>query len=87
MVEVSDWPAGAQSSITVNYQQGATPPPANARITVTLILLAHQLSSATLQLARAAASAPLRKMALRGDTDFAPSEVCVIGAMTYRFGP
>jgi hypothetical protein len=37
-VPVSDWPAGAQSAVTVIYQMGATPPPAGANISVTVII-------------------------------------------------
>jgi hypothetical protein len=42
-----DWPAGAQSSITVIYQMGPTQPPAGASITVVMYLAPEGATKAT----------------------------------------
>lgn len=42
MVPVAGWPAGAQSSVTVIYQMGATPPPTGASISVTVTVPAGE---------------------------------------------
>ncbi len=40
MVQCSGWPAGGEGAITINYQQGATPPPPGANITAVVMILA-----------------------------------------------
>jgi len=44
-VKVTDWPAGARSSITVNFKQGATVPPAGSSLTVVLSVPAATLGA------------------------------------------
>jgi hypothetical protein len=38
MVQVNDWPSGAQSAATLYYQQGATPPPPGASLSLVMAI-------------------------------------------------
>lgn len=40
-VQIDDWPAGAQSTVTVDYWPGATPPPAGSSIQVVMFVIAQ----------------------------------------------
>jgi len=91
MAMVSDWPSGAQSSITLNYWQGATAPPQGATITVILTIPAEQASTELTERVRAERPDLLHRPAAMAagegteKTEERLSEGIVIGAVTYRF--
>lgn len=91
-VQVSNWPGGAQSSITINYQQGATPPPTGANISISLTVAASNLSDSTVRLAMRARPELVKMLNIhRINTDgvpiimIGPTPVIQLGAQTFTF--
>lgn len=92
LVPITGWPAGAKSSITINFKQGPTQPPLGAGVTVTLVIPKTSLEEDTLTLL-AAAPEHMRFHAkadqLRHRTDLMAVEDdifgAVLGTMTYGF--
>ena len=91
-VMINNWPGGAQSSITVDYKQGAAAPPQGANVTVTLMVPKTGMSEKTLALAldQGRLFDIEREMVLESHrhlyAEFGESiTVCVIGSQAYNF--
>lgn len=91
-IPISDWPGNAQSSITVNYWQGSTPPPAGSNITVTLMIPTTQMAEATVAKARSWRNPVLFDLDFndfperhRPEVMVTPITVMLVGAQGYNF--
>jgi hypothetical protein len=91
-VKITDWPANATTSITVNYKQGATPPPAGSNIVVTLTTPYSTLTRKTQRAVDRNASKFLlmqRNSELNSSGQpiimITPTPVVLVGSQTYSF--
>jgi hypothetical protein len=91
-VKITDWPANATSSITVEYKQGNTAPPQGANIVVTLTTPYRSLSAET-QRAVDRRGAHLIRTDYAVETDpygrkiimITPTPVVLVGSQSYNF--
>lgn len=91
-VMIPNWPGGAKSSITVNYKQGATPPPPGSNVTVTVMVPTTSMSADTELLAWR--KGLIRRLDHTMVAEFqrdsfvelaASTSVAVIGSQSYKF--
>jgi|GEM_PF-1496497 len=92
-VQISNWPANAQSSIVVNYTQGPTTPPSGANISVSLTVPTSTLSDKTFSLATRVRPELLTMLDVRRIDErgspvimISPTHVFQLGSQTFKFG-